>query len=211
MANLTWGDLLKSQTDNETIEQAIVRIVAEHNSDAESHLGETQSLQSHKAAEIIDHLAMSIVADKIKRGAIDFSKIGYDVFTGIVQFESLDMWNWEGGSRSASYGEIILSTAFGANNKSYTSLRGSDLSKIIQPNKNWLVNFGFVNRSAVDDLIYVGAGGVYEPWDVWENSFVGLRSINNQVACFWVLYDVGLDQYVEYYQNISNFSLAARS
>lgn len=60
----TWGQLAKSQDDDETIEEAIARLIAEHNEDEESHLAEGQSLQSHKAAEIIDHLAGSIVADK---------------------------------------------------------------------------------------------------------------------------------------------------
>ncbi|MFA5298131.1 MAG: hypothetical protein WC389_07985 [Lutibacter sp.] len=62
--------LAKSQTDNETIEEAIDRIVAEHNADETSHLGVGESLQSHKAAEIIDHLASSIIADKIGIGEV---------------------------------------------------------------------------------------------------------------------------------------------
>ena len=62
--------LSKSQTDNETVEEAIDRIVAEHSADETSHLGAGESLQSHKAAEIIDHLASSIIADKIGDGQI---------------------------------------------------------------------------------------------------------------------------------------------
>ena len=67
---VVWGLLPKSQIDAETVEEAISRIVDEHNYDEEAHLGEGQSLQSHKASEIIDHLVSSIVSDKIKDGEI---------------------------------------------------------------------------------------------------------------------------------------------
>lgn len=65
MSDPNWGLLVKSQVDNETIEEAIDRIVLAHAEDSESHLGVGESLQSHKASEIIDHVAGSIVADKI--------------------------------------------------------------------------------------------------------------------------------------------------
>lgn len=60
-----WGQLPKSTEDPEKIEEAIERIVDEHNEDPTSHLGPTQALESHRAAEIIDHAARSIVGDKI--------------------------------------------------------------------------------------------------------------------------------------------------
>src|SRR4030067_2373187 len=65
MANVTWGLLSKNQEDPKTTEEAIDRIVEEHNEDEEAHLSAGQSLQSHKASEIIDHLARSIVLDKL--------------------------------------------------------------------------------------------------------------------------------------------------
>jgi len=75
MAQLTWGMLEKSMFDPEKIEEAIARIVNEHNENEEAHLAEGQSLQSHKASEIIDHAVNSIVADKIKEGQVDISKL----------------------------------------------------------------------------------------------------------------------------------------
>lgn len=65
MPSQNWGDLTKSAVDSETVEQAIARLIAEHNDNNESHLAVGQSLQSHKAYEIIDHLANSIVPDKL--------------------------------------------------------------------------------------------------------------------------------------------------
>jgi hypothetical protein len=60
----TWGLLAKSQSEATTIDEAIATAIASHEADPDSHLGTGESLQSHKASEIIDHLAGSIVADK---------------------------------------------------------------------------------------------------------------------------------------------------
>ena len=85
-----WGLLAKSLTDNETIEEAIARIVAQHNDDPESHLGSGQSLLSHKASEIIDHLASSIVEDKIQNKAIGIDKLLWDKLIVESNFQSID-------------------------------------------------------------------------------------------------------------------------
>ena len=61
-----WGLLKKSQTDDTLIDDEIDSKISDHNDDESAHLGETGSLQSHKAAEIIDHVAESVVNDKIK-------------------------------------------------------------------------------------------------------------------------------------------------
>jgi len=92
MAVPTWGMLQKSQDDDETIEEAITRLIREHNEDEEAHLGPGQSLQSHKTAEIIDHLVNSIVADKIKTGEISLDKLSTTQLQVYTCFESLDGW-----------------------------------------------------------------------------------------------------------------------
>lgn len=103
MANPVWGELSKSQDDDETIEEAIARLIASHNEDSESHLGENQSLQSHKAAEIIDHLALSIVSDKIKDKEVTFRKTFEDRFVFRSSFASLDSFFKVGFSGSSDY------------------------------------------------------------------------------------------------------------
>lgn len=70
-----WGGLPKSQTDNERIEDAITRRVGEHAADETAHLLPGQSLQSHKASQIIDHLAESVVNDKLNYLARAYSAI----------------------------------------------------------------------------------------------------------------------------------------
>jgi hypothetical protein len=90
--SFSWFQMPKSQIDPEKLEEAIARLVLEHCEDEEAHLGVGQSLQSHKAAEIIDHLAASIIADKIKDKEIGLLKFGFDREWVQPNFESLDSW-----------------------------------------------------------------------------------------------------------------------
>lgn len=71
----TWGLMAKSQIDNEKVEEAIDRIVQQHDDDPTSHLADGQSLTSHRASEIIDHRARSVVNDKIIEVARSYTAI----------------------------------------------------------------------------------------------------------------------------------------
>lgn len=116
MSTVNWGMLAKSQTDPETIEEAIARIVAEHNADEESHLDTGQSLQSHKAAEIIDHLARSVVRDKLV----------FDRFTIDEHFASLDIWQKSAGVDLFFISEMQLQTTAVLNNEQYSFIHSGD-------------------------------------------------------------------------------------
>ncbi len=107
MPLLTWGDLLKAQDDNETIEEAIARIVQEHDDDASAHLDTGQSLQSHKASEIIDHLARSVYRDKLI-----FNRFQFDEF-----FNTLDSWQKSSGVTLIGIGEVEFVTAATTSNR----------------------------------------------------------------------------------------------
>lgn len=72
-----WGQLEKSSIDDETIEEAVERIIAEHNDDPEAHVQAGGSLEAHKADDVIDHPAESVLADKLA-GFIDpDSEVGF--------------------------------------------------------------------------------------------------------------------------------------
>lgn len=64
-----WGNLVRANNDDTLIDQAIDEAITAHNDDVEAHLGPDQSLQSHRASEIIDHVAESVVNDKIRSQA----------------------------------------------------------------------------------------------------------------------------------------------
>jgi parallel beta-helix repeat protein len=70
-----WGELQKSQIDPEKIEEAIQRLLNAHNEDPDAHLGPGGSLYSHKASTVIDHIAESIIEDKIKYKVITPTRI----------------------------------------------------------------------------------------------------------------------------------------
>jgi hypothetical protein len=65
MAEPLWGTLAKSAVDNETVEEAIARLIAAHEADETAHLGTGESLETHKASDVIDHVEGSVVADKL--------------------------------------------------------------------------------------------------------------------------------------------------
>lgn len=95
MSIFTWGAQPKSQVDPETVEEAITRIVAQHEHDPASHLGENESIEAHRTSEVIDHLAGSILPDKK-----DMTDLNYD-----INFQSLDGFSITG---YASVGDLKL-------------------------------------------------------------------------------------------------------
>ena len=86
----TWESIPKNQTSNETIEQAIAAAILEHAADSASHLGDGESLQSHKSDTVIDHPAESVVNDKILKFSVDYSKVDYSQITYETHFETQD-------------------------------------------------------------------------------------------------------------------------
>lgn len=72
MADPVWNNLAKSQIDPETIEEAIARLVAEHEASPTAHLGEGEALQAHRTNEVLDHLQGSVVPDKSSLKELSF-------------------------------------------------------------------------------------------------------------------------------------------
>lgn len=89
----TWSLQSKSQIDPEKVEEAIARLILEHNEDETAHLGAGQSLQSHKAATIIDHVVDSVVADKLADQSLSLKKFTGNQYVISSCFESVDGWN----------------------------------------------------------------------------------------------------------------------
>lgn len=64
-----WGAMPRATNDATLIDEAISAAVTAHEADPDAHLGTGEALQSHRAAEVIDHLAESVVNDKIRANA----------------------------------------------------------------------------------------------------------------------------------------------
>lgn len=106
-----WGLLEKSQSDNQKIEEAIDAAIEAHEADENAHLGVGESLQSHKASEIIDHVQGSIVGDKFSASER----------TMITNFENLAMFSLTGDVTSGGWGYTGI----------YVNKGETDLSKIM--------------------------------------------------------------------------------
>jgi len=88
---VVWGNLYKSQISLEKIETAVLRMIQDHEDDEDAHVEVGESLYSHKASEIIDHLVDSIITDKIKDGEITNVKITVNsrAYTAVVDAAGL--------------------------------------------------------------------------------------------------------------------------
>ena len=120
----TWGMLEKSQEDNETIEGAIDRLITAHLADDNAHLGEGESLQSHRASEIIDHLAESVITDKIaeRNVTIDHLSDFGSMWRLSLPIETIDGWDIGiSGTASifANIGELGLQAGYNASPNYY--------------------------------------------------------------------------------------------
>jgi len=104
----TWSNLPKSGTDNETIEQAINRIVGTHNDDSIAHTLPGQSIAEHSGSSSIDHPVGSIFADKRTMHELsidhDFSNIGVWYKQGSVTNS-----DWPDCTLYVEYGDVDYS------------------------------------------------------------------------------------------------------
>ncbi len=118
MALPVWGNLAKSQVDAETVEEAIDRLIQAHKDDPDAHIETGQSLESHKASEVIDHLEFSIIADKIKAFEVGREKLNLEKMYVRPNFESFDAWTISGdGSATLQLGGASLVSGSSTNNE----------------------------------------------------------------------------------------------
>lgn len=165
MATPTWGLLQKSAVDPTTIEDRIIELITAHNDDEAAHLDTGQSLQSHKAAEIIDHVALSIIADKLRPGSVDMLKLSGKYAFYLTMFESLDGFTI-GGSPSAdveaALGGCHIAATTGALKNSWISADCETVPSI-QPNwaKHPMMQFKarFISGANRTYYIHVGVNG----------------------------------------------------
>lgn len=143
----TWGLMPKSQIDNETIEEAIARLILEHNQSEDSHLGSGQSLQSHKASEIIDHLARSVLRDKIS-----FNRFQID-----EHFATIDAWNKTSGVTLDAISEVTFYTSGVINNVQQAYIiAGESMETQADNTQNPVILFRVKFSHNTNQLAYLG-------------------------------------------------------
>ena len=160
-----WGLLPKSQIDSETIETAINRLILVHAADEESHLGVGESLQSHKASAIIDHLASSIIADKIKEweevklgGTFDRNDLHFFTF-----FESIDGYSVAGDGTivMSELGLIFTTAAFIGSFANMSKLLLDWTPVLLTWDKRRKLRLGIMTYGYTNQQIWVGLGGLF--------------------------------------------------
>lgn len=178
MSVVTWGLLEKSQVDNETIEEAIDRLILAHNEDESAHLEEGQSLQSHKASEVIDHVVASVVADKLANLSVEVRTLNFDKFYFHHQFEVLDGWDVGGdGGFDAGIGEGKMYVSDTADSLEYATIL---LSPTLEFIKNPIIQFLLVVPYDYNQEIYFGGGAV----DATYGCFFGFKIVDDALfAC----------------------------
>jgi hypothetical protein len=78
-----WGNLAKAQDDPETIEQAIARLVAEHNGEPVAHTEAGQAIALHRENGTLDHPQGAVLADKLSARDVDIS-FNFQSLTGLT-------------------------------------------------------------------------------------------------------------------------------
>lgn len=179
MANPTWGLLQKSQTDSTTIETRVDEKIAVHEADEESHLGVGESLQSHKAAEIIDHLASSIIEDKIRDGNVSLQKLTAENRIIISAFESLDGWVTD-GNVIGEFGSVTFYTSAVSDNHAGMVAVPASISGLV-----WTKDFFWQSTVKIlyttNVVIYFGIGGS----PIWGYfSGAGFKFLNGTLYCY---------------------------
>lgn len=167
----TWGDLPKSQIDNSTVDEEIDALIQAHKDDPDSHLEAGQSLQSHKASEIIDHIARSVVRDKLC----------FDRFQIDEHFSSIDAWESSAGVALDTLAQCSLTTLAVTNNIQYLyALPADSMQDGAKPQNNpvWQARIKCENSTAQE--IYFGQ------FDLDVPSGVGFKIVNASLYAFYI-------------------------
>lgn len=152
-----WSSLSRATNDATTIDEAIAQGVAAHDNDPDAHIGAGKALESHRAAEVIDHIAESVVNDKLAVTA--------RAFIAVV-----------GGGYAGDYETIADAVAFanGTNGGTILIMPGTHIvsSKIaISPKVNF---YGIDRESCVVQVQGSANGFAYMP-----------DANTNQLECTW--------------------------
>lgn len=153
-----WGLLPKAQDNPQTIDQAIAAAIADHEADTSAHVDVGESLYSHKASEVIDHLAESIVTDKLQNFNVTLEKLSTNKQYFRTAFETRDVIQVTGaGSISNDYGGLHLASTASAN--SYKTAYGpADTNPVNFATKNPVCEFVARFNNITNYLSYFGMG-----------------------------------------------------
>lgn len=144
-----WGNLSKAQDDPETIEEAIQRIVQEHNDEPTAHTADNQSIGLHRVNDILDHPEGSVLGDKFTNA--DF----------VIQplFENTTIYSKSASGLTFGLGAVRLDTSTTINTLRFLFASGQYSHTYVRDDKmaTFQCSASINNDSTV--LAYFGLGG----------------------------------------------------
>jgi hypothetical protein len=172
-----WGSAVKAQNDPEKVEEAIARLIAEHEADPTAHTGENESLAAHREDEVLDHKPGSVLADKWTMTEMDFS----------TSFESLAGFSTTGTVTQSFPGIGMSTSGTGSGGQAVLAVPLDSQDIIFYPAKSFLFQFVLkgvveVNSTALINFGYSTAANA--------RGGVGLSIVNN-VAKFYTAKEDG--------------------
>lgn len=175
MSFTLWGLLSKAQDNPQTIDEAIADAIAVHNDDPTAHLGTGRSLEAHKTNEVLDHVAGSVLNDKMSM--TEYSLIpnlrDNTFFTSLLSVGEYDDSNPPGVNLSlfdSSGYAFRIGLILGITNQ-------------LNYNKDMLIQYNFVinEHSNYDAYLFYG----YLSGDTLQNGF-GFKIVDDVLKGFYV-------------------------
>lgn len=197
-----WGMLPKALDDDQTIVEAIAALIAAHEADETAHLGAGESLQSHRASEIIDHLAESIVQDKILDGELNLAKKSWNEFEYNTCWDSLGAWGYAAGRATAGVAGMMLSANAGINTVAKLSGEGFGDVNATDWTKDMLFQTALALPATTEQLAYFMIGSC--ELDGTDNAF-GFKVVNGTLYAIHIVGDG--DTQTEYTTEITGITL----
>lgn len=145
---IVWGLLPKAQDNPQTIDEAIAAAIAAHEADPDAHLGDGESLESHRANDTIDHPAGSVLGDKWTMTEFDFT----------TYFESLSGMFPTGNVTQIFPGVEIDSNVSGDAGRSQLVLDFESAGLVFNPAKTFLFQFVFNADTGSDGFLRLNFG-----------------------------------------------------
>lgn len=143
-----WGLLPKSTTSAETIDESVSAAIAAHEADEEAHLGAGESLLSHKAEAIIDHVAGSILGDKLSMTE----------YQAKIVFEALDKWTVTGNVQNDVWPGVVLWSDYSPANPAKLVSKDSSVPDYVDWSKGMTFQVVASVAETVNKRVYMGHG-----------------------------------------------------
>lgn len=127
----TWGEMPKSQIDNEKPEEMVARLIAVHEADPTAHAGDNESIDVHRKNTVIDHPASSIVPDKFSNNQPTMQNF----------FTSVTAYTYHGSVSQTGLGYVWLHTTNGSPAVSDIQIPLTFLDNKLYPDNDIIIDF----------------------------------------------------------------------